>query len=271
MSSQKIHIKVPIGLASAIANHRGYTRVMATFCRLKALESSSRYTSWRKQLERMAEFCHVSTRTIETRIAELKLAGLVVIDGKDLVLVSWDKVWTKFNITFKTKKYWHYDNEKIPCKAEYLFQLLAIREVQRNMRFAYSLRLKDRPDYQYELKSILGVNNRPINAQDHLAGVLKAFVYGGYTDQEVYMLSYLNPDDQVSTAYLQKFFGYAKASPSGPSYRKQKLAKLGLATIEKRSFQSEIRARSANSGTTAYSRMTKKTFLRLCDRISPAI
>lgn len=269
--SQKIHIKVPIGLASAIANHRGYTRVMATFCRLKALESSSRFTSWRKQMDRMAEFCCFTTRTLETRIAEMKLAGLVISDGADLVLVGWDKVWTKFNIPFKTKLYWHYDNDKLNFKAEYLFHMLALREAQRKMRNAYSLRVKARPDYEYELKSILGVVHRPITAQDHLAGILQGFLSGCFAEEDMYMLHYMNPDDQVSVHYQRKLFGYGDKSLSGPSYRKKRMADMGIITVEKRAVQSLVRSRTAIAGKVMYNRKTKQTFLRMCDRITPSL
>ncbi len=264
-------IKIPRGLASAIANHRGYIRVFACFSQLKSLDSSSRFNAYRKNLSELAEACKISTRTLETRISEMKLAGLVKIEGSDLILSSWDFVFDKFDLDKTRKKFWYYDADKIKCKLDYIFQFLAIKEVQLKMMTTYRLKLRDDAGHEFALKNILGIDSKQsITAQEHLAGVIQSFVRGGYNEGEVTTLSHLNPDDQVSVNYLRKFFGYGENSLSGPSYRKKILAKLGVVSIEKRSFESPHRARKMSCGTVNFNRKKNRTFLRLCDRICPA-
>lgn len=265
-------IKIPIGLASHYANHRSMIRVMATFCRLKSLESSSRIPQWRSQMDDLAAACYFSTRTLESRISEMKLLGLLKMEEKDLVLISWEKLWELTQINTKHKRYWYYDDDKINCKLEYIFQLLAIKETQRSMEKAYSTRVKNIPGYTGEVKQILGVDHdRPISRQEHLAGLLDAFKTGEYNSDDIYMLNAVNPDNQISCHRMIKLFGYSENSLSGPSYRKRILAKLGLVSIQKRSLESLVRTRKCIAGTVNYSRFRKTTFIRLCDEISLSI
>jgi hypothetical protein len=267
-----MRIKIPIGLASHYANHRAMIRILATFCRLKAYESSSSIAKWRSNMDELASFCHFSTRTLEGRISEMKTLGLAKVEDGNLSLISWEELWRITNIQVKHKRYWYYDNDKIDCRLEYFFQLLALKEKQKDMRNAYFTRVTNIPGYTTELKYILGVDQKqPITMQDHLVGVLKSFSLQCFSPEENYMLNAVNPDAQISCRKMQEIFGYAESSLSGPSYRKKILAKLGLITIEKRTINSDSRARECISGTVNYSRKTLNTFLRLCDAISPAL
>ena len=262
-------IKIPIGLASHYANHRSMIRILAAYCRLKAFDSSSSIVGWRNRIEELAEFSHCSARTLESRVYEMRSIGLAKIEKGDLQLISWEQLWTITSIPFKKKSYWYIDNEKINCRLEYQLQFLAIKEKQRTMERAYFTRAKNTPGYLSEIKRILGVEyTQPISMQEHLAGLLDAFSHDDYQPMDIYMLNLYNPDNQISCSKMQDMFGYADKSFSGPSYRKMVLAKLGLITIEKRIIESPVRTRKCISGTVNYSRRTKKTFLRLCDRIS---
>lgn len=265
-------IKIPIGLASHYANHRGMIRVMAAFCRLKALESSSRVSNWRNRLGSISAFCKFSSRTLESRISEMETMGLLKKEKGDLMMISWDELWTLTNIQCKRRRYWHYDEDKIKCKLEYIFQLLAIKEKKKSMENAYRTRTKNIPGFLTEIKYILGVDyNQPITMQDHLVGLLDAFATGAYSSDQIYMLNAVLPDNNFSCRKMKEYFGYAESSDSGPSYRKKILAKLGLITVVKRSVQSSIRSRSCIAGSVHYSRKNQKTFVRLCDDISPAL
>jgi hypothetical protein len=271
MNTAEIKVKIPYGLATRYAASRPMTRAFATFCRLKALESSSRFTAWRKLSASMAEFCHISTRTLDTRIMEMKMVGLCKVDKGELILASWDDVWKRNQLDDTRKKYWNYENTKIPYKLEYLFQFLALKEAGKKMKSAYEHKVEKFPGLRNDLKSILGMHHTAsITMQDHLAGILQAFKQPElFTEEEQLVLNLYNPDDQVSVRYMRKLYGYSEKSVSGPSYRKKILAKIGIVKIEKRNLTSEGRLRKCVPGTVHYSRNSRTTFLRMCDRIAP--
>lgn len=199
--------------------------------------------------------------------------GLASLDKNgDLILISWDKLWSMTNIITKKKRYWYYDDNKLDFKLEYLLQLLAIKEKKRSIECAYKTRTENIPGYLGELKIILGyAHTHTITMREHLAGVVQAFQTGQFSSNEEYLLNAVNPDSNISVKKMRSFFGYAEKSVSGPSYRKKILCRLGLLEIEKRALESSVRARECIAGKVHYSRSSQTTFLRLCDALTTAL
>jgi len=262
-------IKIPIGLAAAICNSRVHQRAMAVYLKIKQLYDSGKIENYRSVLPALAMECCMSVRTLETRLADLALAKFIEYKNGTLHICKWEKIWTHFNIEFKNKRYWYYDASKFNHRLEYVLKALSVKEKKRHCKSTMLRKITKLPELAYELRLILGLSCKAdINPSDIIAGQLREFRKGGFSEDESFFINLLNPDTNLSVRYLQKYWGYGKKSKSGPSYMKKVLLKLGLISVTKReSIPSEIRARKAVPGTVFYSRNEKKTKLQLCDDI----
>lgn len=258
LTSKKI--KILKNIPSIAAGDKSLLKAFETFFYLKHHYDAGIISSYSKNAGKLAGCCHISERTLWTRISLLKRYKLAKVKEGRLILASWDDICTKF----KTKKYFYYAKFK-DVQLELVLEAKALFESKKRMQAAYKLKINNNPGLKQELCRISG--SKEFSRRAVLRCAMQSFTNPElYNAAEIEMLTAHNSDDNLNCFSIAEMFNNRTSSRSG-TYTKRKLVAAGLIRVEHRRMESTVRQRQTPIGCVYYSRPTKRTFAIMPDNI----
>lgn len=263
------------GLPLAVCNDRAATRTLSIYCMLKALDGSSNVRNYRQRITELAEWCGVSRSTMEQRLQELRLMNLAKVHAGTLYLCSWSKIMSMYGIM---QKRFHVIVLKweIDFNPKYFMDALAIKEKKKQCKQAWDKKVERVPEYLELMGEILNVEpETPITDQVIVRGQLLEFKYQQLPEANRRILMMYNADFNIGIRRMAELFGYSipestarqRINGTGATYKKRRLAEIGLIKYSRRSVESRKRGRECTPGTVFWIPEKKQTALQLCDEI----
>jgi hypothetical protein len=213
-----VKYKIPKGLSGIVCRDKPILKAVSLLLYLKSKYTSGHIPFSAKQYNAWAKENKVSSRTIYTRLNELKKRGLVYFKGCHLYLCSYEKL----NWTFKNQNS-NYLYVKINNPAEYYMRAICLMENIQSQEYKLRQKYKD-------------IDSRGLSFEKWIAAIERQKLYefvNFRTSRENFLEQEINvPEFTLSQAGISKTLGHSFSS-SG-TYWNQKLAAMGLLQAERR-------------------------------------
>jgi len=231
-----LKIKIPVCLSSAIAADYSARACLDTFILLKAFYTSGAASiSLESRLELVA-LCGRDYKTINKRLLQLQQLQLLTITGEKIHLASWEKVAE----VFKLKKYEHYKLRFFyvrytgAIKVSDILEARFMYEKEKECKQAFYFKINKYEEIKRELETITGGTTAEAVEYSQLHHYTTE--YRELSQNEKYVLfNIARGDTSLSYRKWSKYFGYT--SKGAFAYKKRKLSKCGLITVERRAYE----------------------------------
>lgn len=274
-TAQILHLRIPKELPEALVQpqERKLLRPVLALIHLKALYKHGRFTDNAQGRATAAAQLRISVKQFGRYLTALQAEGLVNRPGNNAIqFASWTDIALRFKCSatkyhlvpvmerergYKQPEKWRTTNA-----IDFLILKNKVNECQR----AYFYKLSRVPGLEDEIKQAAG----SLSPEAILRAQIECFKTEGQScDYDYrYQLMLNRADFAVGVNRYGKLFGL---TPQAISYKKKKLAALGLLTIEKRQIELEghrtRQSRVTDLGQVPYSRKARKPVLNMPDRL----
>ena len=257
-------VKILYNIPSLTHGDKTLRKAFETFFWLKHYNDNGIITDYSRQTKDLADQCHISMRTLWSRIQLMKkyrLIRIVRVDKNNVIeLQSWKTIRKIYEI--KHEKFYYISTDE-DTNLEHVLIAKAHQEGQKRQVAAFNRRVKEN-NLRNELHSVTG--GEGFNRQAVIKSCITAFKFPSlFTETEIAYLNRLRADSQYNCRKIALSMG-CKSASSG-TYIKQVLQREGLIRVTKRKYESEERFRFSTLGKVFYNRRNKKTFLIMPDLI----
>lgn len=243
-------------------------KVLDTWFRLKVLFDNGYFKYSTKSLKELEDDCGVTYKTILKRLRIAQSMRLVRLSEGTAYLAPYSQLQKTFGCVFTRHYYIKWDLLE-HSSIEDLLDAKAIEEKQLECKQAYYFKI-NKFQAKEDLKRVIPEGYERSFTQGATMAHLVDFLEGGDTENS-WLFKIGRADFQVGHNRLTELYGYS--SRGSLTYKKRKLQKLGLITVNKRTVEfdrgkhSTRQKRSTDLGTVNYRRFDGKLQLTLPDEI----
>lgn len=202
--------------------------VLKTFCKAGVIKN------YYKQLTEIGNACNASNRSIYNYLKQSEKLNLLTVANGKIYLRSWHKVLEEWGIDQAEISFHKLNNENDKVKPKDLIEICEMLDAKELMAKGFLVKKAKHSNMMEAYKKCAENFNFPVeySTENHLKLQEMCFIHG-YEAESYNSLFSVNPDFQRSMRTLKTIFNYQ--AKNAPAYHRNRLEKLGLIKVSKRS------------------------------------